>query len=754
MLRNLMRGIVLLLGVLTTNACHSLPGAITLASGGKSSMSIILPQEATKADKHAAEVLQTYLQQISGARLPVVSETNFKGSQAVYIGKCAASKNIAPGITGEGFAVVTNASGVFIKGASGKAVVYGVYHLLDEYFGCKKYSAATAQVPKQSALTLPAGLQDVQQPAMVYRQTYYPPSNNAEYLEWHRLHQFEDLWGLWGHSFYKLVPPAEYFKSHPEYFSLVNGHRQASQLCLSNEQVYNIAVQNLKKRFADNPDALYWSVSINDDLGYCTCDQCAKTDAEEGGPQGSLIRFVNRIAKTFPGKQFTTLAYLYASHPPKQTKPAPNVYIMLSNIDAYRDKPLRQAPSAAGFRNDLKGWAALTKNIFIWDYTTQFTNYLAPFPDIDLLQNNMQYFRENNVQGVFAQGSGDTYSDMAELASYLQAKLLWNAQADATAVIRNFCDGYYGPAGKYVYEYLQQLQQNRDAAAKPLDIYGNPVNDYNGYLSPAHIDSYSTLLDKAEAVVETDTALLNRVRNVRLSLEYTVLQQSRFFGIDKFGYLQPDDKAGYAVRPNWPARVKRFAEQAKKAGVTELAEGGVNPDAYAAEWQTIFAKGYTPNLALHATVQLANAFAPEYPAKKEQTLVDGVTGYNDFSYNWLCFYGTDLIATLDLGKAINCKSISMHFLDDPRHWIFLPSAIRIETSADGVHFKQAGQLTNTDAVTEEHYNVSIRNNSLQLPSPVNARYIRVSAINQSVLPAWRFRANRKSMLCCDEIYVN
>lgn len=754
MLRNLVYCVFFISCLLTAGACDAAPGNLVLVNNGKSNYSIVLPAEPTRADKHAADVLQQYIQLITGTRLSIVSEKGFTAKQAIYIGKCEASGAINAAIKGEGYVVATDNASLYIKGASGKAVVYGVYHVLDVYWGCKKYSAAPAMVNKQTGLTLPVALQDVQQPAFVYRQTYYPPSNNAEYLEWHALHMFEDLWGLWGHSFYKLVPPGEYFSAHPEYYALVNGRRQASQLCLSNEAVFNITIQNLKKRFTDNPDALYWSVSINDDLGYCTCDQCKKADAEEGGPQGSLIRFVNRIAKTFPGKQFTTLAYLYATHAPKLTKPAPNVYIMLSNIDAYRNQPLREAPSAAAFRNDLKGWAAVTKNIFIWDYTTQFTNYLAPFPDLDLLQNNMQFFRDNNVQGVFAQGSGDTYSDMAELASYLQAQLLWNAQTHAAQVTEEFCNGYYGAAGKYVYAYLQQLQHNRDAAKRPLDIYGNPVNDYNSYLSPDAIDGYSTLLDKAEAAVETDTALLNRVYNVRLSLDYTVLQQSRFFGIEKFGYLQSGEAGHYTVKPNWPAKVKRFVNQAKKAGVTELSEGGINPDAYETEWKEIFARGYIPNLALHAALQLQYPFAEDYPAKKEQTLVDGVTGYKDFSYNWLCFYGTDMVARLDLGKVITCKSISMHFLDDPRHWIFLPGIITIEASDDGIRFKKIGELTNKDAVAEEHYNITLRNNSLVLPAPIQARYIRVSAACQPVLPNWRYRINRKAMLCCDEIYVN
>jgi len=164
---------------------------------------------------------------------------------------------------------------------------------------------------------------------------------------------------------------------------------------------------------AKNPDAMYWSVSPNDDIGYCECDKCKAINDAQGSPSGSLIQFVNRVAAAFPDKTITTLAYGYSHRAPKSLKPADNVYIMLSDIDAYRDKPLSEEGSAAVFRNDLKAWGSLTHNIFVWDYITEFTNYLAPFPNFQTLQPNMQFFKDNGVKGVFEQGSDDTYSEWA-----------------------------------------------------------------------------------------------------------------------------------------------------------------------------------------------------------------------------------------------------------------------------------------------------------------------------------------------------
>src|SRR5690606_34319290 len=105
------------------------------------------------------------------------------------------------------------------------------------------------------------------------------------------------------------VPAKTYFDKHPDFYALVDGKRKASQLCLSNPQVLKIVLGHLKAQMDDNPQMKYWSVSQNDDLGYCECQRCKAVDKQEGGPQGSIIRFVNKVAAQFPDKIIPTLAY-------------------------------------------------------------------------------------------------------------------------------------------------------------------------------------------------------------------------------------------------------------------------------------------------------------------------------------------------------------------------------------------------------------------------------------------------------------
>lgn len=736
--------LLLIISILAQSACSQPKGDITLVSGGKASHVIVIPAEPGKAEIRAANVLQDYVKRMSGATLRILRENAYTEGQAgIFIGHTGHVERFNTGKPkADGFMIATDAQHLYILGGSGKGVIYGVYTLLENYFGCRKYANIPTYTPASKTLRVPQQLMDRQEPQFIYRETFYPASLDAEYQEWHKLHSFESLWGLWGHSFFKLVPPKTWFATHPEYYALVNGKRQASQLCLSNESVYRITTDYFRKAIADNPDAIYWSIAPEDGSGFCTCDACSKAAAEDGGPQGPLLRFVNKVAAQFKDQRFTTLAYTYTAKPTRKTKPASNVYIMLSSIDAFRDQPL----AASAFKKDLEGWKAITNRLFIWDYTTQFTNYVAPFPDYDQLSPNLRYFSDNGVQGVFSQGSGYTWGDMAELNAYLQAKLLWQPQRNADSVITDFTSGYYGKAGPAIAAYLKAITNAVKTTNARLDIYGSPVKSHADYLSPTYIEQYGQLLDNAEKAAEGNTIIQERIAIARLPLEYTVLQQARFYGPEPHGYIQPED---HQVNPKWPERVKRFVALAKKTGVTEMSEGGGDPDAYAQEWETVFARPWLNSLAYGAKTTLVHPFSEDFPAKKERTLTDGLTGTKDFSLNWLFIYGNDLVATIDMGEVKSIRNIQMNFLQDARHNIFLPVTITVETSEDGSNFQPAGQQS-PKPVEEENFAAYIE--TFKLAATAKARYVRVSAQCLPVMPAWR-GSEKKPAICCDEVFI-
>jgi hypothetical protein len=293
------------------------------------------------------------------------------------------------------------------------------------------------------------------------------------------------------------------------------------------------------------------------------------------------------------------------------------------------------------------------------------------------------------------------------------------------------------------------MQKRIEADAIHLDIYGNPVNDHTRYLSPANMDAYSQLMDKAEQLAGSDMLSLQHIQALRLTQEYVYLQQAKFFGKDQHGVFEKNAAGKFVVKAGLRKRVEQFVTMCSRAGVKELSEGGISPSTYAAQWQQIFRKGAQDNIAANATVKLVYPYAPEYPSKRERTLVDETPGYEDFSYNWLCFYDVPMEATVDMGSVKTVSSITMHFLEDARHWIFRPSVVSVEVSGDGIGYRPVNIITSK--MPEEDYTV----NFLPFRFTVNEslRYIRVKAANWPSLPTWRYHKFKKPMIACDEIWV-
>ena len=107
-----------------------------------------------------------------------------------------------------------------------------------------------------------------------------------------------------GHTYALYFPTQEYFAKHPEYYALINGKRQPTQLCHTNEDVIRLSIEKTCQIFRDNPEVTVTAIAPNDGRSFCDCPKCKKLDDENGGRAGSFFYFVNRIAagvrKRFP----------------------------------------------------------------------------------------------------------------------------------------------------------------------------------------------------------------------------------------------------------------------------------------------------------------------------------------------------------------------------------------------------------------------------------------------------------------------
>jgi len=731
--------------------------ADTVITRGTSAYRIVIPEEATEVEHKAAEELALYIYRMSDVRLPIVGDATREGRQEFLIGQTNRTARLLPDfdvatLEADGFTMRTIGEKIVILGGTRKGTLYGVYTLLEDYLRCRMYSATATDIPRQTTITLPA-LSTTQVPFIRHREVHYLNAMDRAYSNWHKLHSTADRnqdWGMWVHTFDRLVPARDYFIPHPEYFSLQGSRRIPNgQLCLTQPALFSLLTDSLRACMARQPAAQYWSVSQNDNYNECQCDRCRAENARYGASSGTMIAFVNRVARMFPDKTISTLAYQYTRSAPKAIAPEPNVNIMLCSIECNRSKPIASDPSGASFLKDIEEWGALTDNILMWDYVVQFRNLVSPFPNLRVLQPNIQLFVKNNIRLMFQQGCGANVGEFGELRTYLIAKLLWNPDCNVDSVMNDFLEGYYGAAWHDLRTYIDMMHDALERSRAGLGIYGYPYDAIGSYLTPDLLEEYARIFDRAERKVEDNPTLLERVKNARLPLEFAILDISIHDVTPQLSYFDKQD-GKWTVKPSMRMRLKEFVAQAKKAGIQRLEESGTSPDDYQRSVEQQMHVSVEGNLAFGKPVNLLTRYSEKYPVGGPQALTNGLHGPNDYHCNWLGFENEHLEAVIDLGKETSFSSVSTGFLQMWYAWIWLPLQVDIAVSSDGETFQTVSSVANTVPDTTSGIFTKVFTAEV---GKQKARYVKVSAPARLTCPDWHIGAGQKSWIFVDEIVV-
>ena len=561
---------------------------IVLVEGGKSTYSICISREASPSERHAADELQRFLGEISGVRLPIVTDATPPPGDVVLVGRSDALDRLGLNIPfndlgPEGFVLKTAGRHLVIIGGRLRGTMYGVYAFLEK-LGCRWFAPDVSRIPKMGRIKL-APLDETQKPAFEYREPYFTEAWDRDWAARNKTNgAFTRLDESSGgkvqyypfvHSFYEMIPPSKYFQEHPEYFSLIDGQRRTErgQLCLTNPDVLRVGVATVLGWIESHPEATIYSVSQNDWTGWCECDRCRRVEEEEGGVHsGPLLRYVNTLAeeieKKYPDKLIDTLAYWYTEAPPSQVRPRRNVRIRLCPIGACDAHAYELCDRNAYFMRNLKAWSQVTNQLYIWHYNTNFSHYLLPFPDFDELAADIPMYRRHGVVGLFLEGAYPPGggAENAELRSYVMARLLWDTSTNVDQAVDEFMEGYYGRAAKKMRAYFDLLHRQ---VRFPLKGVGHHLWIYQQpgapYLDRDFLRNARTLMDEA-AGIATDDSTRQRVHKAELSLAYVELSQAKQFHAEKDLYAP-------AAIPALKTRFETFMKDVRSFGIQSLHEG-------------------------------------------------------------------------------------------------------------------------------------------------------------------------------------
>ena len=285
-------------------------GILLAASLGAASPVVVLPDAPTAVERSAADELADGLHRVLDADIRVVAESAAPAdAPRLSVGATRASRTARGDAPWRPDAVFLKSvpGGVVLDGDPVRAPIYAVDLYLERYCGVRWWTSTASTYPRRDAVPL-AGVDLDYAPPFAYRETYYldgfdprfkvrakgnfssltrymltdmrfvPPELGGN----HRLYFFEGRHSAY-HSFFEVLPPATYFKDHPEWYSLVKGQRVAKQLCLANAEMRAEYIRETLRRLRADPSVDFIQVSQNDWNGACTCPACQALEAADGG---------------------------------------------------------------------------------------------------------------------------------------------------------------------------------------------------------------------------------------------------------------------------------------------------------------------------------------------------------------------------------------------------------------------------------------------------------------------------------------
>jgi hypothetical protein len=467
---------------------------------------IVVAADALPSEQYAAEEFQAHLEQASGLRLPIVATINRPGHH-VFIGATDVMQKSNVGFQVKQFGpedlrIVVRDGNIAIAGGRPRGTLYGVYSFLEDYFGVRFLTADHTHVPPIGRWKKIGPVDRIYHPPFAMRWSYYGEINrNPTFATRMRVNTIAGdpkLGGKTGienisHSFSRQIPSQKYGNDHPEYYCLMGGERLANvkddsydnEPCLTNPDVLRIVTEAVLAEIAQNPHRENISVSQNDNDKYCRCDTCAVIDQREGTPMGSLLTFVNAVAdqvgKKYPDVRVGTLSYWYTRKPPRSLQPRPNVQIQLCSIECCLIHAINDpsCPRNVDFCRDVENWGEICKNVSIWNYNTNFRNYLLPCPNLRVIEPNVRFFVANKAKGVFMQAAGNARSaEFSELRNYIISNLIWDPSRSGETLMNEFLQLHYGSAAPPIRRYIDLIADTAENSGVHRNCFARSAKEY------------------------------------------------------------------------------------------------------------------------------------------------------------------------------------------------------------------------------------------------------------------------------------
>jgi hypothetical protein len=545
---------------------------IVLSKDGKGLYSIYSAPSAGHIDRFALNELKLHLKKISGADF----SSGISG-KTIYLGlsneakKLLGKDDLSSKLKDQESVIQTKGGNLFLYGSGSHGNLYAVYELLENKLGCRWLNAyGDAFIPQTKTIILKEGTTRTRYSyATRALMNYFYPDRAEAFFYNYRNRQnnllrhtpefhsdnpgivqkvpvsgsshvlsrvIPGFSGKWINPPEKWIKTQNYFKIHPEWFSMDEKGKRVNnrQLCFSNPKLRRELEKNLMefhRRDEKKRGRAYLMFDLND-IAYniCCCPDCQALQKKYKSPGAPFFTCLFEFCKKYPETEFLTLAYqrsLTQTAPVGMTGKIKNLTVIFAPINGDYAGTLKQQNKRD--YDDLKNWRSIAKDIWVWYYPNTYPAskvdlpVLPPVGNFERLAEDIRAIHEAGVDGsYFEHDSGGIQlgANLSEMQSYVMYKLFENVNRDVWSLVRDFAVCYYGKAAPEVIRFARELEDCRKSAVKRKITWWYNTQDYD-YLTDKNLLSWNALLTQAAAKVKGEEAF--RINQLRMGLDCVII---------------------------------------------------------------------------------------------------------------------------------------------------------------------------------------------------------------------------------------
>lgn len=502
----------------------------SLVENGQTEYVVVYPEASTTYESLGVKELVLFFEQATGIRLQTKKDTEYFSSddaKMISVGQTILWEDQGIDLAeyelgSSGYVIKTIDDDVYLVGDGKYGSLYAVYEFLSYEFEWDVFAKDEIYIEENvmNKKLKAFDLKDV--PDLDLR--LVGNSESGDLLNRFRLNPYSDIYaGNFGandispfHNYLKIINPAKYGEQHAEWFS-----PDGSTLCLTRDfdGLLEATTTEVIQMLRDYPSGNI--VTFTQPDGGPLCTHCVQEymagEVGEGYTEMEYhtmcaIKFVNELAKKIkvwneaecPERDIGVYMFSYTptNQPPVKEDANGNPILDAEGNYTVFDETLEisdnfgvvftygwyvtynstMSENYAKVADSISRWRTMTSQYVFWGYTHHYQNYFVPFDGVQNLQAYIQFARENNgrVGYILSHHDSATTWDWGDLESYLNSKLMWNADANVPELVDKFFKHYFkdaAPVMKELYsDYKAQLawitnvNQVHQTANGPTDL--------------------------------------------------------------------------------------------------------------------------------------------------------------------------------------------------------------------------------------------------------------------------------------------